>query len=70
MFARTDDYFFAEISISFAKIIYQIVDVEWIEDPNLPPNTIRRDKLKETIYSSHGFSDELLKLLYGTIGLV
>ena len=70
MFARTDDYFFEEVSISFAKIIYQIVDIKWIEDPEETPNRIRRDKLKETIYSSHGFSDELLKLLYGTIGLV
>lgn len=42
----------------------------WIENPDEEPNRIRRDKLKETIYSSHGFSDELLKLLYGTIGLV
>jgi len=46
------------------------VGTRWIENPDEEPNRIRRDKLKETIYSSHGFSDELLKLLYGTIGLV
>ena len=40
IFARTDDNFFQEISINFAKIIYQIVGIKWIDDPEKPQNTI------------------------------
>lgn len=68
LFRSKDDYF-EELCINFAKIIYQIMETPWSKDPD-KPNKISIKALKRTILSAHGFDEDMLSLLYGTIGLI
>ena len=69
LFREHNDVFFHEITENYAKIIYQILNLKWSDDPSKQTSVPLR-KLKKTICEADGYERDMLSLLYGSVGLM
>ena len=60
-----DDFFFNEMSVNFAKYIYQIINIKFNSEQTIPVY-----KLQENFKKANEYDSRLLTLLYGSVGIM
>lgn len=61
----TKDSFFDELSLNFAKYVYQVLHLDWNSDTKISANVI-----VENIKKTNEYDRRLLTLLYGSVGIM
>lgn len=54
---------------NYAQIVYNIIGLDWNQEPGQPEKKISLKKLRNCICQAQGFEKDMLTLLYGTTGL-
>ena len=62
---KTKDDFFEELTINFAKYIYQVLNLRWNEN-----KTISIYEVQENFKKANEYDKRLLILLYGSVGIM
>lgn len=70
MFKVTDDDFFEQLYINYAKIIYKIIGFPFDLEPGKEERKISLKKLKKNICKAEGYERDILALIYGSIGIM
>ena len=65
----TDDDFFHMLYENYAQIVYNIIGLEWDQDPEKEETKITLSDLKKCICLAEGYERDMLTLLYGFTGL-
>ena len=69
LFKVTDDEFFHMLYENYAQIVYNIIGLEWDQDPEKEEKKITLRDLKKCICLAEGYERDMLTLLYGFTGL-